>query len=97
FNRELDADFDLAAFRHRARWNAMAGRIETHLVSTRTQQVRVGGRTFGFGAGEAILVEYSCKYTLGEFEALAARAGLRVARTWQDALDRFSVQLLLPA
>jgi dimethylhistidine N-methyltransferase len=97
FNRELGADFDLRAFRHRARWNALAGRIETHLVSTRAQMVRVAGHTFRFEAGEAMLVEYSCKYTPEEFATLAARAGLRVMPTWEDMRQRFSVQLLEPA
>ncbi|HEY3520207.1 MAG TPA: L-histidine N(alpha)-methyltransferase [Rhodanobacteraceae bacterium] len=96
FNRELGADFDLAAFSHRARWNALAGRIETHLVSARAQQVRVDGQVFRFDSGEAMLVEYSCKYAPEEFAALVERAGLRVARTWEDALRRFSVQLLEP-
>ncbi|MBS0432062.1 MAG: L-histidine N(alpha)-methyltransferase [Proteobacteria bacterium] len=94
FNRELGADFDLSAFRHRARWNALAGRIETHLVSTRAQAVCVAGHTFRFEADEAMLVEYSCKYSPGEFALLAARAGLQATRAWQDAGNRFSVQLL---
>ena len=97
FNRELGADFNLADFRHRARWNALAGRIETHVVSTRAQTVRVAGHAYRFDGGEAMLVEYSCKYTPEEFSALAWRAGLRVARTWEDSLRRFSVQLLEPA
>ncbi|MER3546927.1 MAG: L-histidine N(alpha)-methyltransferase, partial [Rhodanobacteraceae bacterium] len=96
FNQELGADFDLSAFRHRARWNALAGRIETHLVSTRSQSVRLGGHAFRFEAGEAMLVEYSYKYAPDEFSALAARAGLRVTRAWSGAQARFSVQLLQP-
>ena len=94
FNRELGSDFDLAAFRHRARWNALAGRIETHLVSTRAQQVHVAGHAFRFDAGEALLVEYSCKYTLEGFARFAARAGLRVAGIWTDPARQFSVQWL---
>lgn len=96
FNRELAADFDLSGFSHRARWNAMAGRIETHLVSTRAQSVRVGGTVFRFELGEAMLVEYSCKYAPEEIAALAARAGLRVARTWADFRRRFNLLLLEP-
>src|SRR6185437_11311518 len=38
-NHELGADFDLAAFRHRARWHPLAERIETHIVSRREQEV----------------------------------------------------------
>ncbi len=96
FNRELGANFDLSAFRHRARWNALAGRIETHLVSARAQSVRVANHTFHFEIDEAMLVEYSCKYSLEEFSALAARADLRVTRSWSDAQSRFSVVLLQP-
>lgn len=93
-NRELDADFDLGGFHHRARWHPLAGRIETHIVSDREQAVHVGGRVFRFGAGEAMLVELSCKYTPEGFARLAARAGLRVAEVWTDAARQFSVQWL---
>lgn len=93
-NRELGANFDLAGFHHRARWHPLAGRIETHIVSNRAQDVRVGGGTFRFGAGEAMLVEYSCKYTLDGFARLAARAGLRVDQVWTDVRNQFSVQWL---
>ncbi len=93
-NRELGTDFDLAGFRHRARYNALAGRIETHLVSTRGQAVHLDGRTFRFGNGEAMLVEYSCKYTLDGFARMAAHAGLRVAQVWTDPERQFSVQWL---
>jgi len=93
-NHELGADFDLAAFRHRARWHPLAERIETHIVSRREQEVHIDGRTFHFGASEAMLVEYSCKYTLEGFARFAARAGLRVAGVWTDPARQFSVQWL---
>ncbi len=38
-NRELDADFDLQAFDHRAAWNAAESRMEMHLVSSANQTV----------------------------------------------------------
>lgn len=96
-NRELGADFNLAGFRHRARWHALAGRIETHIVSMCDQDVHVGDRTFHFGKGETMLVEYSCKYTPGVFARLAARAGLEVAKVWTDPARQFSVQWLVCA
>ena len=95
FNRELGADFDLDAFRHRARYNSLAGRIETHLVSAKTQTVTIDGERFEFGVGEAVLVEYSCKYTIAGFARLARRAGFEVERVWTDDERRFSVQLLI--
>jgi len=93
-NHELGADFDLGAFRHRARWHPLAGRIETHIVSRREQDVHIDGRAFHFGAGEAMRVELSCKYTLEGFARFAARAGLRVAGVWTDPARQFSVQWL---
>jgi uncharacterized SAM-dependent methyltransferase len=77
FNRELGADFDLGAFAHRARYNALAGRIETDVVSAKSQVVTIDGEIFTFEAGEAMRVEISSKYTLAGFARLARRAGSR--------------------
>lgn len=93
-NRELDADFDLRQFRHRARYNTLAGRIETHIVSRVDQRVRVDGMAVDFAAGESMLVEYSCKYSLPEFERMASRARLQVSATWTDPEGLFAMQLL---
>jgi L-histidine Nalpha-methyltransferase len=93
-NRELGADFDLGKFRHRAHYNALAGRIETHIVSKADQVVRIGNQRFGFGQEEAMLVEYSCKYSQDDFASMAAKAGLRVVRTWTDPQHWFAVQML---
>ncbi|MGA9343240.1 MAG: L-histidine N(alpha)-methyltransferase [Rhodanobacteraceae bacterium] len=95
FNRELDADFDLASFRHRARYNPMAGRIETHIVSRRAQTAHIGDEAFEFAAGETILVEYSCKYSIDNFSHLATRANLQVARAWVDEEQQFAVYYLV--
>lgn len=94
-NRELGTDFDLAQFRHRARYSEAAGRIETWLVSQRAQIVHLDGHAIRFEADESMLVEYSCKYSAQEFANLAARAGLRVERVWTDPAQRFSVQYLV--
>jgi dimethylhistidine N-methyltransferase len=96
-NRELDGDFDLACFRHQARWNDRAGRIEMHLVSTVAQTVRVAGRPFWFNAGDTIHTENSYKYDLANFAALAAGVGLAVREVWTDDARRFSVQYLTQA
>jgi dimethylhistidine N-methyltransferase len=96
-NREIGSDFVLSAFAHRARYNPMAGRIETQLVSRCEQRVRIGRRDIAFRAEEPIQVEYSCKYSLEDFAALAAKAGLTVRRVWLDAKAMFSVQYLVRA
>jgi len=93
-NRELGADFDLARFQHRAQYNALAGRIETHIVSRIEQLVAIGERRVAFAKDEAMLVEYSCKYSAEDFAAMAARAGLRVTRTWTDPQRWFAVLML---
>src|SRR5579864_431312 len=40
-NHELNGNFDLCAFQHRAIYNQDLGRIEMHLVSTRDQRVTI--------------------------------------------------------
>jgi dimethylhistidine N-methyltransferase len=93
-NRELAADFDLAAFRHVAFYDAAAGRIEMHLESLQVQTVTVGGHSFAFDAGERLHTENSCKYSVGEFRRLAQAAGFRPERVWVDADRLFAVHLL---
>ena len=93
-NRELDGDFDLDHFAHRAVWNLLEGRIEMHLEALRSHTVRAGGRRFEFVAGETIHTENSYKPSREGFEALAKRAGWRVLRHWQSAAPAFGVFLL---
>ena len=93
-NREFDADFDLAAFRHEAIYNERDGRIEMYLVSEKDQVVHVAGRRFTMASGERILTEYSHKYSLDGFASLAALAGFAVDHVWTDDRNYFSVQYL---
>lgn len=93
-NRELGADFDPAAFSHRARWNEADSRIEMHLVSGCAQTVRIGPARIRFAAGEYIHTESSYKYTMERFAALSQEAGLCVTRAWMDDDSLFSVQML---
>ncbi len=94
-NRELGGTFSLETFRHEARYNAEAGRIEMHLVSLCDQEVSIGkGHTVEFAAGESVRTECSYKYHPQEFAALAGRAGLEQAKVWMDSQRLFSVQLL---
>ena len=90
-NRDLGADFDLAAFDHQARWNAPDSRIEMHLVSRIDQTVTVGGRRFPFAAGESLHTENSHKYAVADLEALAAASGWRVSRQWTSAAPEFAI------
>lgn len=96
-NGELEGDFDLRRFRHYAFYNAARGRIEMHLVSLARQQARVGAHRFQFEAGETIHTENSCKYSVAEFQALAAEAGFRSAKVWLDRQGLFSLHGLVVA
>lgn len=96
-NRELDADFELGRFAHDAFYNPARGRIEIYLRSLAAQTVTVAGRRIRFAAGERIHTEYSYKYTLAEFDALAAEAGFVTLQAWTDPAGLFSVHWLRAA
>lgn len=93
-NRELGADFDTAAFRHRARYVSDPGHVEISLVSQTEQVVSIAGRKFRFAKGEAFHVENSHKYAIDEFAALAGKAGFNSLDVWTDDDALFSVHLL---
>ena len=93
-NGELDGRFDLTGFEHRAVYNREAGRIELYLVSRHRQEVVIGGKSFQFDANESICTEYSYKYTIDGFEAMAAETGLTMRQSWTDDQKRFAVLLL---
>ena len=91
-NRELGANFDLAAFEHHAFYNGERHRIEMHLASTKRQKVRIGDATIDFRAGETIHTENSYKYSIESFQALASGSGWSPLKAWTDGL--FSVHAL---
>jgi L-histidine N-alpha-methyltransferase len=94
-NRELAADFDLAAFQHVARWNAAEERIEMWLRAATAQKVRIGALdlTAEFGVGEEMLTEVSCKFTPDGVAAELAAAGLRRTHWWTDQAGDFGLSL----
>lgn len=94
-NRQLDADFDVEAFDHVARWNADEERIEMWLRAGRRQRVRVDALdlTVDFAAGEEMLTEVSCKFRPDGVSAELAAVGLRRTRWWTDAAGDFGLSL----
>ena len=95
-NRELDADFDLRAFRHEARYNEPERRIEMHLRSMAAQTVRIRAADFeiAFRKGETIWTESSHKFGQAEIERMACQAGFRCVKQWVDAEWPFAESLL---
>ncbi|MFQ5889427.1 MAG: L-histidine N(alpha)-methyltransferase [Gemmatimonadota bacterium] len=98
-NRELDADFDLTAFAHRAFYSSEEARIEMHLVSLRPQMVRVDALDLcvEFREGETILTELSHKYTRDSVASLLESGGLRLARWETDGKRDFGLGLARPS
>jgi L-histidine N-alpha-methyltransferase len=94
-NRQLDADFDVEAYRHVARWNTDEERIEMWLRAGRSQRVRVDALdlTVDFAAGEEMLTEVSCKFRPDGVSAELAAAGLRRIRWWTDGAGDFGLSL----
>jgi dimethylhistidine N-methyltransferase len=94
-NRELDADFYLESFEHRAVWNRVESRIEMHLESRVQQTVRLAALDLevDFGLGETIHTENSYKYAPGQPESMLVEAGFAAAGSWTDERGWFSVCL----
>ena len=94
-NRELDGDFDLGQFQHRATWNAAEGRIESHLVSQVEQTVCITGAgcCIRFEAGESIWTESSYKYEPDTISEMGERAGFGVRHQWIEPQSRFALTL----
>ncbi|OCB52256.1 dimethylhistidine N-methyltransferase [Mycobacterium vulneris] len=94
-NRELDADFELDAFEHVAKWNADEERIEMWLRAGAPQQVRVAALDLdvAFVAGEEMLTEVSCKFRADGVADELAKAGLRQTHWWTDEAGDFGLSL----
>jgi dimethylhistidine N-methyltransferase len=94
-NRDLGGNFNLSGFKHRAIYNRERHRIEMHLISRKTQTVRLLGNTFSFRAGETIHTESSYKYSIERFTALARGSGWTPRESWTDPDGMFSVHALM--
>ncbi len=94
-NRELGANFNLRAFRHKAVWDAVHLRMEMYLESLSAQKVRIRalGLDVEFAPGERIHTENSYKYAPGQAERMLENAGFAAVGRWTDAERWFAVCL----
>jgi dimethylhistidine N-methyltransferase len=92
-NRTHAATFDLAAFMHRAVWDAAHSRIEMHLVSRRRQTVELAGVPIQFERGEPIVTEHCYKHPPDVLAALLGEAGWQVRQVFADARGRMRLWL----
>jgi len=95
-NRELQGDFDVDRFAHRAVWNALESRIEMHLVARDAQAVHVARAQLDFHIerDEPIWTESSYKYRPRDVSVLLERCGFRVTAQWIDSRDPFALTLV---
>jgi L-histidine N-alpha-methyltransferase len=94
-NRELEADFDLEAFSHVARWDAEEEWIEMRLRSARAQVVTLRRIDLAveFGAGEELRTEVSAKFRLEGIAGELAAAGFATVAQWTDPHGDFALTL----
>lgn len=90
-NRLLDADFDVADWRHVAFFNPDESRIEMHLEALREVVAHWPGGVRRFAAGARIHTENSYKWRADDFAALLRDAGFSRPQRWCDAHEHFAV------
>ena len=93
-NRDYGANFDVDEFAHSANYDPDEGRVVIELISQSDQTFEIADTAFEIADGEAILTEYSHKYSLDGFAAMANAAGFTVEKVWTDSERLFSVQFL---
>jgi len=97
-NDELGGQFQVDQFRHKAVYNDIEGRIEMYLMSKTKQSVWIEAlnTAIEFDENEAILTEYSHKYSHIEINTLASSSGFHLEQQWLDKAGLFSLNLLAP-
>lgn len=98
-NRDLDGDFNVNDWSHRATFNPDLGRMEMFLVSTREQKARIKALDMevSFAAGEVIHTENSHKFTKSQIETIGRETGLELEHQWFDPKQLFSLNVFQPA
>ena len=94
-NRELGADFDPAAFAHRAFWDEVNWWIDVRLRSLSDQTVTIPAieMEVEFAEREEMRTEISAKFTREQLEAIYAEVGLELVEWWTDPDGLFALSL----
>jgi L-histidine N-alpha-methyltransferase len=94
-NRELGADFDPAAFAHRAFWDDVNSWIDVRLRSLADQTVTIPAidMRVEFAEREEMRTEISAKFTREELEAIYGEVGLELVEWWTDPEGLFALSL----
>ena len=80
-------------------WNAEDSRVEMHLVSRRSQRVRIPAAHIDitFAQDDTIWTESSYKYDPAELSALLSNSGFEPIDSWTAPRERFSLLLVQAA
>ena len=94
-NRKLEADFDLDAFEHVARWDPENLWVDIRLRSLQNQVVNVSALDMlvPFGAGEEMRTEISTKFMRPGLEGIYREAGLELTHWWTDPDGLYALSL----
>jgi L-histidine N-alpha-methyltransferase len=94
-NREMQANFDLDAFEHVARWDPENLWIDIRLRSLAPQIVEVAALDMQvpFAAGEEMRTEISTKFARPGLEGIYAEAGLEITDWFTDSEGLFGLSL----
>jgi L-histidine N-alpha-methyltransferase len=97
-NRELDADFDPAAFAHVAFYDSQHEWIEMRLRAERPQVVRIEALdlTVHFAHREEMRTEISAKFTRERLAADLAASGMVLEEFLTDEQSRFALSVCAP-
>jgi uncharacterized SAM-dependent methyltransferase len=90
-NRCIEADFDVADWRHVAFFDPATARVEMHVEARCDVAVRWNGGGRRFRATDRIHTENSQKYTAPGLRALLQRAGFADTMLWTDVKASFAV------
>jgi len=83
-NRELQADFEVSAFKHFPTYDPLSGACKSYLVSTRDQVVTIGAHQIEFKKHEAIDMEISQKFTPEQTRYMAYFSGFKPVQEFFD-------------
>ena len=92
--RDLKAEIEIDAFKHKAIYNADAYRIEMHLEAIRPTTIHLGDRSFSFAKGETLHTENSHKYSINRFKTLVEKTSWQLTNYWKDPKGWYGACLL---
>ncbi|MDP6857755.1 MAG: L-histidine N(alpha)-methyltransferase [Candidatus Nitrosopelagicus sp.] len=94
-NRELDADFKISQFAHKAYYNQSKRRIEMYLRSLSDQTITIpkADVSIRLAENELIHTENSHKFTISRIDSTFEEAGLDIVQMWFDTKKYFGLFL----